>query len=137
MLFFILCLITFFGPAPIGKTTLTVDIQNVKSKTGKLYVALYEPCDGFPSKCKPVAGQALLASTNPARLTFSVEPGQYAIALYHDVNDNGKMDKGMFGIPKEPYGFSNNFRPKFAGPKFSDCQFEVKNEEKKVEIRLE
>ena len=67
---------------------------------------------------------------------FSVEPGEYAIAVYHDENNNGHMDKRMFGIPKEPYGFSNNYRPLMSAPTFNDCKFAIGEVEKEISIKL-
>ena len=62
--------------------------------------------------------------------------GDYAIAVYHDQNGNGKMDKRMFGIPKEPYGFSNNIKPVMSAPKFSECRFTVGDSGKVISIKL-
>jgi uncharacterized protein (DUF2141 family) len=53
-----------------------------------------------------------------------LEKGTYAIKLFHDVNNNGKMDTNMFGIPQEGYGFSNNVG-KFGEPDFIDAAFAV------------
>src|SRR5262245_49789263 len=39
--------------------------------------------------------------------------GDYGVAVFHDENSNGKMDKYVLGIPLEPYGFSNNVRVTF------------------------
>lgn len=54
--------------------------------------------------------------------------GEYAIAVYQDMNNNGVLDKGLFNIPKEPYGLSANFRPKWSAPNFDDCKIEVTQE---------
>ena len=43
--------------------------------------------------------------------------------LYHDENGDGKMNRNFFGIPKEPFGFSNNVKPKFSMPTFEECKF--------------
>ena len=45
----------------------------------------------------------------------NLDPGRYAIILFHDENGNGKLDKNALGVPTEPYGFSNNV-PGFLGP---------------------
>jgi uncharacterized protein (DUF2141 family) len=57
---------------------------------------------------------------------MNLPPGRYALAVYHDMNDNWKLDKNFVGYPKEPFGFSNNYRPVFSGPNFEDCAFEIK-----------
>lgn len=138
ILLLILDLFFFEGPCSAAprKTNLKIDIQNVRTQRGAVYVAIYRPDNNFPSG-KPMDGKKLPAGSKSVQTTFSVEPGDYAVAVYHDENDNGKMDKRMFGIPKEPYGFSNNFRPVMSAPKFSDCKFSVGDGEKSISIKLQ
>ena len=118
-----------------AKVTLTVEVQNVRVQKGAVYFALFKPTDDFPSG-KPAEGKKVNATGSQVQTTFSVEPGSYAIAVFHDENANGQMDKRMFGIPKEPYGFSNNFRPKMSAPKFKDCEFTVGSSAKAISIKL-
>ena len=49
--------------------------------------------------------------------------GNYAIAVYHDKNTNGKLDTNLLGIPKERYGFSNNARGRFGPASWNDSYF--------------
>ena len=51
--------------------------------------------------------------------------GTYAIAAYHDLNDNGELDTGLFGIPNEPYGFSNDPKAKWRAPKYKEINFDL------------
>ncbi|WP_420150671.1 DUF2141 domain-containing protein [Spirosoma sp.] len=117
------------------KTNLKVEIQNVQTLTGSVFVALFKAGSNFPVG-KPTEGKKVDATSHSVQTTFSVEPGEYAVAVFHDENGNGEMDKRVFGIPKEPYGFSNNFRPKMSAPKFSDCQFTVGDGGKSISIAL-
>ncbi|MDR1896327.1 MAG: DUF2141 domain-containing protein, partial [Prevotellaceae bacterium] len=55
----------------------------------------------------------------------SIASGEYAVSLFHDENDNYKLDVGAFGIPVEKTGFSNNAKGKMGPPKFMDCKFAV------------
>ncbi|MBC8110519.1 MAG: DUF2141 domain-containing protein [Verrucomicrobia bacterium] len=58
-------------------------------------------------------------------ITFEDIPkGNYAVRLFQDVNNSGKLETGMFGIPKEPYGFSNN-PTLMSQPKFKDGEFQI------------
>ena len=68
--------------------------------------------------------------------SFEVEPGEYAISVHHDDNDNGKMDTNFIGIPKEPTGLSNGAVPKFGPPKYKDAAFRVGNEDLEMPIKL-
>jgi uncharacterized protein (DUF2141 family) len=54
-----------------------------------------------------------------------VVPGQYAIRLFHDVNGNGELDTNPFGIPIEPFAFSNNARGRFGPAGWADAVFTV------------
>ncbi|GAB3976330.1 hypothetical protein GCM10028806_35630 [Spirosoma terrae] len=117
------------------KTTLSVEIQNVRTQKGAVFIAIFKPDGSFPDG-KAFDGKQVAVKGERLEATFSVEPGDYAIAVFHDANDNGKLDKGIFGIPKEPYGFSNNFRPKMSAPSFKDCQFSVSGKEKTISIAI-
>ena len=59
----------------------------------------------------------------------------YAIAVFHDLNSNGKLDKNALGLPQEPYGFSNNARNTFSAPSFSQASF-VHGEEQSISISV-
>ena len=118
-----------------AKVTLTIEVQNIRTQKGTVYFALFKSTDDFPTG-KPSEGKKVNATGNQVQTTFSVGPGTYAIAIFHDENANGHMDKKMFGIPKEPYGFSNNFRPKMSAPKFRDCEFTVGSTAKTISIKL-
>ena len=65
-----------------------------------------------------------------------LESGMYAVSLFHDENDNGKLDANFMGIPREPYAFSNNAKGFFGPPTFQDCQFEVVQGTKEIVISL-
>ena len=122
-------------PVSPQKTNLKVEVQNVRVFKGTVYITLYRPGKDFPGG-NSVDDKQVNVGGRSVQALFSVEPGDYAIAVYHDENSNGKMDKRMFGIPKEPYGFSNNFRPVMSAPRFSDCQFSVGDGNKVVRIKL-
>ena len=121
---------------PASKTRFTVEIQNVQTATGTVEIGLYKPCNGFPDKCKPYETKLVKAAKGSVHAIFEVDPGDYALAIYHDVNSNGKIDM-RFMIPREPYGFSNNIRPRFSAPKFHECRVQIGQEAKNVSIRIE
>jgi uncharacterized protein (DUF2141 family) len=43
----------------------------------------------------------------------------------HNIDGDGKLNKNMFGMPTEPYGFSNNARGSFGPAKWSNAKFSV------------
>lgn len=64
-----------------------------------------------------------------------LSPGQYAVSLYLDENSNGKLDSGLFGIPKEPVGISNN-PPHMGRPRFEDAVFTMGARTQTLSIKL-
>ncbi|NLZ95638.1 MAG: DUF2141 domain-containing protein, partial [Bacteroidales bacterium] len=49
----------------------------------------------------------------------------YAFSIYHDINSDKECNLSFFGIPKEPYGFSKNYRPILSKPSFHDCKINL------------
>jgi len=75
---------------------------------------------GVVARCTPLVrdGRAECTLQLPAA-------GTYAIALYHDADDDNELDRGLFGIPTEGYGFSRNAGGGLSGPSFRDAAVEV------------
>lgn len=124
----------FFGmlglvlPA-FSQHTLEVTISNIRVTKGSIRLALYSGPADFMKKHKAVREVAVNGPT--LNMVFeNLEPGEYAISCYHDINDNKKLDSNFMGIPREPYGFSNNARGTFGPPGFDDAQFTVKGNTK-------
>lgn len=117
-------------------TRLTVQVSNLKTLQGTLSVGLFGTQNNFPTG-PSLTTQQITVSDHTQTVTFEVPPGNYAVALFHDENNNGRMDKRALGIPKEPYGFSNNVRPKFSAPTFKECSFRVGSEPQTVRIKID
>ena len=105
------------------QAALKVIVQNVQVGKGGIVVEVYDSENSFLKR--PIASKTLNANSNVMEFLFNIPPGTYAIAVYQDLNDNKKLDAGLFHIPKEPYGFSNNYRPKFSAPSYKDCLIKV------------
>lgn len=68
-------------------------------------------------------------------LFSNLEQGTYGIRCFQDLNNNGKLDKGLFG-PSEPWGFSWNKQPPPNGPSFSNYSHRVSADIRNIEIHL-
>ena len=58
------------------------------------------------------------------------------MAIYQDVDGDGKITKNLIGIPKEPYAFSNNYKPTIKAPSFNDCKFTYSAKSNTVNMKL-
>ena len=100
-----------------GAADLTIQVDDVKSADGMLMVAVYNSADSFPAKPFSVANTPAVAGSTSI-VVKDLPPGDYAFALYHDANDNGKLDRNAVGVPTEDYAFSNNAIGKHGTPDF-------------------
>jgi uncharacterized protein (DUF2141 family) len=112
---------------------LVIEILNVQKTGGKIVVAVYKEKSGWLKS--PFRTMTLSADENAKTATLSVPPGAYAISIYQDVNENGKLDQNFLGIPKEPIGFGNNYRP-LGKPDFEAASIEHTAASKPAAIRL-
>ena len=117
---------------------ITVTIEGVNNTKGKIQIGLYSKKSDWGNYDKVLMGVAITPSRNNCAYTFKDIPaGTYAIATWHDANENKKIDKNFFGIPTEKYGFSLNKYGKFGPPDFDDVSFKVgKVENIKITIQL-
>lgn len=103
-----------------------VKVTRVSAKKGEILAALFASDKGFPDNASAAYKVARGTAVNgTATLEFSNVPkGTYAIALFHDTNNDGELNTNMLGIPKEGYGVSNNVKNLFSGPGYKQCAFQ-------------
>lgn len=114
---------------------ITVVVSNFDNNQGKAYVALYNSEASFLNKGFEATFTKI--ENNSCTITFKAVPnGIYAISMFHDENDNNKMDTALFGIPKEDYGCSNNATGFMGPPKWQDAKFQINNKSITQHIQL-
>ena len=80
------------------------------ARTGAVMVALFDSEESYDAG-QAVRGLAVDVATGQTEATFRGLPaGDYAMRAFHDVNGDGQMNTNPFGMPVEPYAFSNNAR---------------------------
>jgi uncharacterized protein (DUF2141 family) len=114
-------------PPPAKATeTVTVVVSALASTQSVVKLNFYNAADKF-LKNGQQAFRLVIKPEGKTELTLPVEltPGEWAVALTQDLNNNDKLDKNFLGIPTEPFAFSNNVKPRLAAPKFEECKFMV------------
>lgn len=106
---------------------LTLRIEGVRSDQGVLRIGVFDRSGSFPSAGR-VAGVEVMAQRGYVIVEIpGLEPGEYAIALYHDEDGDGEFDTNFLGLPLEGYGFSNDAPVSFGPPDFEEAAFVVGN----------
>ncbi|WP_417195903.1 DUF2141 domain-containing protein [Bizionia sp.] len=104
--------------------TVSVTVENPLNAKGHVLIGLHTT-DTF-MKTEALQNRKVKVTDGKAIATFNnLKPGNYAVMVVHDENDNSRMDFEANGMPKESYGMSNN--PILMGPpNFNDAKFELK-----------
>lgn len=113
---------------------LTVTVTGADNQKGQVAAALFNNATTFPSEF--MVGQRAPADAQVELVFKNLDPGRYALSAYHDENENQKLDRGMFGIPKERHGFSRDARGSGGPPEFRDAVIEVKEGDNRVQLQL-
>jgi uncharacterized protein (DUF2141 family) len=120
--------------APGEAGTLDVAVSNVRSNSGRVSVSIC-PESTYLKTC-PYNFTAP-AHTGTTIVTVTGLPfGTYAAQVFHDENDNKKVDRALFGIPKEGVGFSNDAPINFAAPKFAAAKFRFTVSQQRIGLKL-
>ena len=117
---------------------LNISFTGIAQPQGSIYVAVFNRKDAFLNTAEVCAKRIIpVGSDGSAAVSLAdLQPGTYAISCFHDLNGNGRLDKNWAGIPSEPYGFSQNARPKFRAPNWDETKFDLRAEGAAISIRL-
>lgn len=123
--FFCTAALLFASTKALAAYQLDLNIHQIKSPQGTLHVALYNNEANYDAGQQAVAVHKVAVSSNKVQLQFAgLAAGTYAIKIMHDENNNGELDRNVFGIPTEGYGFSNN-GGQFGPSSFNEAAFTV------------
>jgi uncharacterized protein (DUF2141 family) len=132
----IVAVITFMSFVPVSENPKLIVQINKVQKTGTVYVSVCTKSAEWSDNGKYTFKYEPTVGVQNELVINSIPNGDYAIAIYQDQNGNGKLDTNFFGIPKEPYAFSNNKVPVFSEPSFEKCKFQFTKQTQQIIINL-
>lgn len=114
----------------LSNAKITINLNGINNNKGEIRLALFRNKLQFlKTPYKGVTSN--ITASNAMIVLEEIPEGEYAIAVFHDENTNGKLDTNFLGIPKEQYGFSNHAKGQMKPPKFEDAKFKLTNEQNK------
>lgn len=119
---------------PAAGGELAVTVANVQAERGQVRIAVYDETNWLSTE--EWVDRALLPAGETVQATFRLPRGRYAVAVLHDLNDNGRMDYRLLRLPAEPYGFSNGAKPRLGAPKFKAAAFDLGEKPLVIVVRL-
>jgi uncharacterized protein (DUF2141 family) len=113
--------------ASVAQTRLEVTVTKIKEHKGLIRVGVFNKEDDFLKK--PLTGRIVKADADEVTVVFeNLKPGEYAVSVIHDENENGKLDSNTFGIPNEGFAFGNNAMGMFGPPSFDKAKIVLRDE---------
>lgn len=107
-------------------TTLDVQFNGVETRTGSIQFVLFDSEDAYNGKGAPVRTATVSVKDGAISAVIAgLAPGRYAIKAFHDIDGNGEMGVNPFGMPIEPFAFSNNAKGNRGPAVWADAAFTV------------
>jgi uncharacterized protein (DUF2141 family) len=112
------------SPAPVP---VHVTVTGLRAVHGQILACLVNTAAAFPDCSRDPAARKLAVPVRAATVELdfgAVPPGSWAVAVVHDENGNGRMDKRLI-MPREGYGFSRDAPVRMGPPSFRSAAFAV------------
>jgi uncharacterized protein (DUF2141 family) len=119
----------------LAQSSLEIHVNNIKSKKGSILFALFSSEADYLKD--PVEKKIIKPTGKDVTVVFeNLQPGDYALSVIHDENENSELDSNAFGIPKEGFAFGNNALGSFGPPSFEKATIKVGDQDVKQDIKL-
>jgi uncharacterized protein (DUF2141 family) len=136
-------------PPSSGASELRVVVEGIRSDSGTIMIGVYDSSAGFAAAIKHSTeagllndkgrrvGVSLRAAAGTQSIVFTdLPPQRYAVIVFHDENDNGRLDENAWGVPTEGYGFSNNAQGFLGAPPFAAAAVALDGRNRSIVVSL-
>ena len=112
--------------ARAAAASLTIRFEGIETPKGQIMLSVFDNADAHDRNGAPVRVAAIPVEGKTAIASFEgLAPADYAIKAFHDVDGDRKMGTNPFGMPLEPYAFSNNAKVQGGPPLWDAARFPV------------
>ncbi len=118
---------TFLQPTTTFRTTNSSNansqrllVKNVRVNRGPLKVAVFNSAKNFPNPSSAAEAMVFPAHQTEVEATLFMS-GEFAVAVYQDINSDGELNRNKLGVPVEPFAFSNNAMGRRGPPTFEQA----------------
>ena len=139
----VILLLPLFLNSSVLAEILIINVESA-SNNGLALIGIYDKEENFGKAKvnkklnteKILTGAATEISNNKAQIKLDVPFGSYVVSGFQDFDGNGVISGNFLGIPKEPFGFSNDAKGKFGPPKWQDAVFVFNKSNQEITLRL-
>ena len=111
-------------------TNIQLEVYGFNNQKGNLAIAVFNNINSFDSESSAYLDSTVhINSTDMSVFLENINPGEYAISVFHDADESGDITFGGFLnlIPQEGFGFSNNPNIGMSQPSYNECKFTIDN----------
>lgn len=132
-----LAVLVALSMAPVDDPMIGLNVTNIQEEIGMIWIGIYDSEENFLVKERAIVKGYTVEQ--PGRIHISLPDlpyGTYAIAIFHDLNNNGYLDQNILGIPSEPFAFSRRPKSKFRMPKFDEVAVTFSPDQQEITLPL-
>lgn len=109
----------------VGATSIELRFTGIATPTGAILASIFDSAAAYAGG-KPVRAVRIpVAGTDAAQLLEGLAPGTYAVKAFHDIDGDNQMGMNPFGMPLEPFAFSNDAPANMGPPAWEAARFEA------------
>ncbi len=113
-----------------SQNRISITVDGVKTSNGHISVAVYDKSESFLKFDRVFKSDSTRAKKGITKIDIdNLPPGEYALAVFHDVNGNNHLDTNFLGVPTEPFAFSRGKMRTFGPPSFKDCVLSIRSDQ--------
>lgn len=108
---------------PDMESMIGIRIAGAPNNNGTIKVAIHANVESFLSEDQSLISQSIPLKNGESIWLLQADslPEMFAVAAYHDENDDQELTMNRFGIPSERFGFSREARGIAGPPRFQDA----------------
>lgn len=123
LLFASLIVLSLMASREWPEASLEIKVHNIKHSFGTIWIGIYPSEEAFLDKSKARLLSVKVNHGDKQTIVVNdLKPGDYAMAIFHDLNGNSEMDFNWVGAPTEPFAFSKPVPSKWRLPSFSEVK---------------
>ncbi|MEM9366067.1 MAG: DUF2141 domain-containing protein [Planctomycetota bacterium] len=122
-----------------GADAVVIEVVGAGEPTGVVRIAVYTDAEGFNRVDQAFLKNAIVVDGSGSA-TWAVPRekllSRFAVAAYHDRNEDAELNRNVLGIPTERYGFSNDARGRLGPPSFDQAAMRLPEAGQKIPISI-
>lgn len=137
VILFLLFSLNVYSQTEKNETKLTVEIDNIDEVKGNVIINIYKDEEEYKEIKSASYAYFFPVTEKYMQQIIKLPYGTYSLQVFHDENENKKIDMDKNNHPVEKFGYSNNFLGKYASkPPYKKTLISLEKPEKTIKINL-